>query len=71
MLKSNGAFRAVHFTEVVHILEGPLREVPLYTHVCVKEHRTLPTNPPWTDGNFLTYQAHNQVSLKGSYIFEG
>ena len=27
--KSNGAFRAVHCTEVVRILEGPLREVPL------------------------------------------
>ena len=30
MLKSNGAFHAVNFTEVVHISEGPLREVTLY-----------------------------------------
>ena len=30
MLKSNGAFHAVHFTEVVRILEGLLRDVPLY-----------------------------------------
>ena len=27
--KSNGAFRAVHCMDVVRILEGPLREVPL------------------------------------------
>ena len=29
MLKLNGAFRAVRFTEVVRISEGPLREIPL------------------------------------------
>ena len=31
-------FRAVLFTEVVHILEGPLREVPLYGE-CTQQAR--------------------------------
>ena len=30
MLKSNGAFRAVRFTEVVRNSKAPLREVPMY-----------------------------------------
>ena len=37
MLKSNGSFRAVRFTEVVRISEGPLREVPLYRD-CIKRN---------------------------------
>ena len=32
MLKSNSAFHAVHFMEVVCISKGPLREVPLYIY---------------------------------------
>ena len=50
MPKSNGAFRAVRFTEVVRISEGPLREVPLYFHFCGAVHSLY---------NRLNHLSHN------------
>ena len=58
MLESIGAFCAVRFTEVVHILEGPLREVPLYINHNQKYASGLVTI---TCVNLGFVQKHDQI----------
>ena len=62
MLKSNGAFCAVSFMEVVRISESPLREVPLYVHMCeyVIEDLVIGTSA----GAFLLFMQDHTIGEK-------